>query len=166
VRRLTDLTDHPVPTDTINVNSVVQGMLALYGESLFASRGISVDTLSSPELAPVRGDRDSFKQIMLNLWKNSAEAMTEGGRFRIEARDSVWEGKYCYVEILLSDTGPGIPLDVMERLFQPLDPNRRPAHSGVGLSIVASLVAQLDGKITCQSSSTKGTSFTIRLPQA
>jgi signal transduction histidine kinase len=150
----------------VNVNSVVQGMLALYGESLFAARGISVDTLSSPELASVRGDRDSFKQILLNLWKNSAEAMPDGGRLRIEMRDSVQDGECWYVEILLSDTGPGIPPDVMERLFQPLDPHRRPAHSGVGLSIVASLVTQLGGKIVCQSSTAQGTCFSIRLPQA
>jgi putative nucleotidyltransferase with HDIG domain len=166
VRRLNGLTEQPLPVETINVNSVIQGMLALYGESLFAARGIAVDIQSSPELALVRGDRDSLKQILLNLWKNSAEAMSSGGRLQLTARDMVRDGERCYVEIVVSDTGPGIPPDVMERLFQPLDPHRRPTNSGVGLSIVASLVTQLAGTITCQSTPGQGTSFTIRLPQA
>jgi len=168
VRRLSGVTEPPVPSidTTIRVNQVIQGMLALYGESLFVARGIMVDSQIPPELALATGDRDSLKQILLNLWKNSAEAMPAGGRFLVTARDSVQEGADRYVEIQLSDTGPGIPPDVMERLFQPLDPLRRPAHSGVGLSIVGSLVAQLNGKISCQSSPKAGTQFTIRLPQA
>jgi signal transduction histidine kinase len=53
----------------------------------------------------------------------------------------------------------------MDRLFQPLDPNRRPGHAGIGLSIVATLVESLGGSITCQSNAGQGTSFIIQLPR-
>ncbi len=92
--------------------------------------------------------------------------MADGGRFRVATRAATDEKGEAMVEIHVADTGPGIPPDVMERLFQPLDPNRRPAHSGVGLSIVDSLVARLGGTISCQSSPDRGTEFTLRLPQA
>ncbi|HZV82015.1 MAG TPA: ATP-binding protein, partial [Geobacteraceae bacterium] len=111
-------------------------------------------------------DRDSLKQILFNLWKNSSEAMPSGGSFRIATCGTGQGSEGCGVEIQLSDSGPGIPPDVMERLFQPLDPDRRSANSGVGLSIVASLVEKLGGQIACNSSTGQGTTFTIRLARA
>ena len=69
-----------------------------------------------------------------------------------------------FVEISLSDSGPGLPPDVKQHLFQPLGQDRRPGHSGIGLSIVASLVEHLEGFITCQSDSMRGTTFKILLP--
>ena len=166
IRRLGDHAEQPPTAETVNVNSVIEGMMALYGESLFEANGIVVDSYLAPEAPVARADRDRLKQILLNLLKNSAEAMPQGGRLRIATRviDSGQPGGT--VEIQLSDTGPGMPPDVIECLFQPLDPGRRPEHSGVGLSIVASLVEQLGGTISCQSYPEKGTDFTIRLHQA
>jgi len=166
IRKLGDQAEQLPAVETVNVNSVIEGMLALYGESLFEANGITVDSYPAPELPVARADRDSLKQILLNLLKNSSEAMPDGGRLRITTRvvsDATAGGT---VEIHLSDTGPGMPPDVIECLFQPLSPDRRPAHSGVGLSIVASLVDQLGGTISCQSDPDKGTEFTIRLHQA
>lgn len=166
VRRLNDQREQPLPVETVNINALIEGMLALYGESLFETRGIVIDKQLSPDLPSVRGDRDSLKQILLNLWKNSAEAMPTGGRFCISSRAAREEDAGTTVEIRLSDSGPGIPADVKERLFQPLPPDRRPDNSGVGLSIVASLVDRLGGQITCSSSPEGGTTFTLRLAQA
>ncbi|MEI6704965.1 MAG: ATP-binding protein, partial [Deltaproteobacteria bacterium] len=104
-------------------------------------------------------------QILLNIWKNAADAMPTGGRFVISTRDNITKNGRHFVEILLSDSGPGLPPDVMQRLFQPLEPDRRPGHSGIGLSIVASLVERLGGIITCQSDSGHGTTFSILLPR-
>jgi putative nucleotidyltransferase with HDIG domain len=166
VRRLNDQPERPLPVETVNINALIEGMLALYGESLFETRGIVIDKQLAPDLPAVRGDRDSLKQILFNLWKNSAEAMPTGGRLRIFSRATGKEHGDTGVEIRLSDSGPGIPPDVKERLFQPLSPDRRPDNSGVGLSIVASLVDRLGGQITCSSSPEEGTTFTIRFVQA
>lgn len=166
VRRLNDQPEQPLPVETVNINALIEGMLALYGESLFETRGIVIEKQLTPDLPSVKGDRDSLKQILFNLWKNSAEAMPTGGSLRIFSRAAGEENAGNRVEIRLSDSGPGIPPDVMERLFQPLAPDRRPDNSGVGLSIVASLVDRLGGQITCSSSPENGTTFTIRLVQA
>lgn len=166
VRSLNDLPEQPAPAETVNANNLIDGMLALYGESLFESRGIDIDKQLALGLPAVKADRDSLKQILFNLWKNSAEAMPAGGSFRVVTAATGQDDDCGSVEIRLSDSGPGIPPDVMARLFQPLAPDRRPANSGVGLSIVASLVEKLGGQISCDSSPGDGTTFTIRLAQA
>jgi len=163
VRRLSDVPELPLSIETVNVNSLIEGMLALYGESLFETRGISIDKQLTQGFSTVKADRDSLKQILLNIWKNSAEAMPDGGSFHIFTSTTEDKDASDWLEIRLSDSGPGIPMDIKEQLFQPLAPNRRPANSGVGLSIVASLVERLGGQITCDSSTGEGTTFTIRL---
>jgi HD-like signal output (HDOD) protein/nitrogen-specific signal transduction histidine kinase len=165
VRSLGELVETPPATGAFDVNAVIGEMLALYGESLFSSCGIALIKSLEANLSPVGGDRDSFKQILFNIWKNGSEAMPEGGHFIISTRGNIIHDEQHYIEIHLSDSGPGIPQEVMERLFQPLPTNRRPGHFGVGLSIVASMVERLGGQISCQSQAGKGTSFIILLPQ-
>jgi signal transduction histidine kinase len=166
IRRLNEQPEQPLPVESVNVNALIEGMLVLYGESLFETRKIEISTRLATALPSVRADRDSLKQIFLNLWKNGAEAMPSGGNFLVSTEIIGRENCDSRVEIRLSDSGPGIPEDVRARLFQPLAPDRRPANSGVGLSIVASLVERLGGEITCDSSPGQGTTFTIRLALA
>jgi signal transduction histidine kinase len=165
VRGLNDRSELPLPAETVNVNSLIEGMLALYGESLFETRGIAIYKQLTQGISTVKADRDSLKQILLNIWKNSAEAMPDGGNFHIVTSAAGQEDSNGFLEIRLSDSGPGIPADVKAHLFQPLAPDRRPANSGVGLSIVASLVERLGGQISCESFPGEGTTFTIRLIQ-
>ncbi|MEI6205567.1 MAG: HDOD domain-containing protein [Desulfuromonadales bacterium] len=166
LQRLNSLNDASLRTGSVNINSVIDGMLSLYGDSLFTVCGISVEKVLAPSLLPITGDQDSVKQILLNIWKNSADAMTAGGRVVISTRGTIMKNGRHYVELILSDTGPGLPPDVMQRLFQTLESDRRPGHSGIGLSIVASLVERLEGMITCRSDAESGTIFTILLPFA
>jgi len=90
--------------------------------------------------------------------------MEAGGVLSVSTSRCVGQDGSGYIEVRMSDTGPGISTDVMDRLFKPLDSNRRPGRSGVGLSIVAALVGSLDGRITCQSKPGQGTLFSILLP--
>jgi nitrogen-specific signal transduction histidine kinase len=150
---------------TVNINSVIDGMLSLYGDSLFSVNGITVEKMLDRTLAPISCDQDGVKQILLNIWKNSAEAMPDGGRVLISTKDNVSRNGLQFVEILLSDNGPGLPPDVRQRLFQQLESDRRPGHSGLGLSIVAMLVGHLGGHISCQSEAGNGTTFSILLPR-
>jgi len=159
-------TDMTLPRqDSIDITAVVDGMLALYGEALFSDRGIIFEKELAPNLSPVQGDRDSIKQLLLNLWKNASEALSSQDTLTLSISDNVKYNDRFYVEIKVADSGPGLPLDVMQRLFKPLEPNRRPGHSGLGLSIVGELVERLGGHITCHSSEA-GTLFTILLQQA
>lgn len=165
VRRMGNATEALSATGKLDINSVIENMLVLYEESLFTSRGITVKKTLDPRLVLISSDQDSIKQILLNIWNNAGEAMASGGSFVISTHNDVNQNGRASIEIRLSDSGPGLPSDIMPHLFKPLDPNRRPGHSGVGLSIVAGLVERLDGCITCQSEAGRGTVFSILLPQ-
>lgn len=166
LRQLNRLPERSAAADVLNINTLIENMLVLYGTSLFTSRGITLTKSLDPLLLPVPCNSDSLKQVLLNLWNNASDAMSTGGCFTVSTQGNVNQGGRSYVEIRLDDTGPGIPPDVIQRLFQPLEPDRRPGHSGIGLSIVASLLQQLDGSITCRSKAGQGTSFSILLPQS
>jgi HD-like signal output (HDOD) protein/nitrogen-specific signal transduction histidine kinase len=165
LQRLKSLEDTAPVSGTVDINGVIEGMLSLYSDPLFSACGITVELALDPSVSPVSGDRDSVKQILLNIWKNAAEAMSEGGRVVISTRGPVTKNGRHFVEIIMNDSGPGLPPDVKQRLFQPLGQDRRPGHSGIGLSVVASLVKRLEGFITCQSDPGQGTTFSILLPR-
>ena len=149
----------------LDVNKLIESMIKLYGDPLFTDRGIATEISLDPDIGHINCDKDSVKQILLNLWNNASDAMAVDDCFFISTHANINQNGRNYIEIRLRDTGSGIPQDVMLNLFKPLDPNRRPGHSGVGLSIVAGLVERLEGHITCQSSAGRGASFSILLPQ-
>jgi HD-like signal output (HDOD) protein/nitrogen-specific signal transduction histidine kinase len=166
VRRLNNPAATVRNTGNLDINNLIDGMMSLYGDSLFTSRGIFIQKNLDPALTPISADRDIVKQILLNIWKNGSEAMKAGGCFVISTRDSVnLNGEY-FAEIQMSDSGPGLPHDVVKNIFEPLDPDRKPGHYGIGLSIVESLVEQLNGFIFFHSHPGVGTSFSILLPRA
>ncbi|MBV5338829.1 MAG: HDOD domain-containing protein [Deltaproteobacteria bacterium] len=167
IRRMGDLTSETNTVGTVDINAVIDSMVVLYGDSLFSGHGIIIEKELDPELSAVTCDRDSIKQILFNLWNNASDAITAGGYFVISTHDNINQDGRSYIEIRLSDTGPGLPPEVMQHLFQPLGPDRcRPGHAGLGLSIVAALVEQLEGRITCQSKAGRGTRFSILLPKS
>jgi len=156
--------DLEAPARSLDVNLVIQSLLVIYEETLFSSRGIDVKLELDEGLPLITCDRDPLKQIFFNIWNNASDAMEAGGVLSVSTSRCVGQDGSGYIEVRMSDTGPGISPDVMDRLFKPLDSNRRPGRSGVGLSIVAALVGSLDGRITCQSKPGQGTLFSILLP--
>lgn len=150
---------------TLDLNAAVEGLRALYAEPLFSSAGIELTLELQQPLAPTRADRDSLRQILLNLWKNAAEALPAGARVTTSTADHIHRDGRLYTQLCVADNGPGLPGDVMVQLFQPLGSARRAGHSGLGLSIVQGLVTRLGGHIACQSLPGRGTRFFILLPQ-
>jgi len=165
MRQMNRLPERSAAAATLDINTLIESMLVLYGRSLFTSRNITIAKSLEPLLMPVSCNRDSLKQVLVNLWNNASDAMPTGGCLTISTQGNINQGGCSYIEIRIDDTGPGLPTDVLGRLFQPLEANRRPGHSGIGLSIVADLMQQLDGFITCRSKAGQGTSFSILLPQ-
>ena len=161
----------PVPaTDSaeagaLDLNAAVEGLHALYAEPLFGSAGIELGLELQVPLALTRADRDSLRQLLLNLWKNAAEALPAGARVTTSTADHIHRDGRLYTQLCVADNGPGLPGDVMVSLFKPLGGVRREGHSGLGLSIVQGLVTRLGGHITCQSQPGRGTRFFILLPQ-
>jgi signal transduction histidine kinase len=166
IRQLSEDAEPPPLAEGVDLNTLLEGMRALYGESLFGARGITLQLELPAEPAIAKGDRDSVKQIVFNLWKNAAEAVPTGGQVVTSVAAQVNQNGRTYAELSIDDTGPGMPAEVMQQLYQPLDPPRQAGRSGLGLSIVRSLVDKLDGQITCRSRPGQGTSFAVLLPES
>jgi signal transduction histidine kinase len=105
------------------------------------------------------GDEQQLKQVLLNLVLNAVNAQPDGGTVSLGAKR---DGKN--VSITVADTGPGIPPDLLERVFDPFF-TTRPEGTGLGLSIVHRIVEGHGGRIDVDSSE-KGTVFTLSLPTA
>lgn len=164
LRGMGNLAEAARSEQTVAVNSMIESLLAIYRASLFENRGIHVHLELDPELPSVDTSRDSLKQILFNLWNNASDALQPGATLTVSTRAGfIFDGRSC-IEIDVTDTGPGLPADVQQQLFTPLASNRRPGHAGLGLSIVAELVQQLHGRITCRSKTGSGTGFSILLP--
>lgn len=143
--------------------TVVRELLALYGAPLFGERGIVVSTQFADDTEKVACDADSLKQMLVNLWKNAAEAMPAGGQFDIEITGGVVQNGRRHVGIRMQDTGAGMSEAAIRRLQFP-DESHTETERGHGLSIVGGLAARAGGKITCRSRAGAGTTLTLLLP--
>jgi signal transduction histidine kinase len=122
--------------------------------------GIRISVQQEAEGAEVRIDRDLVKQALLNIVVNAMQAMPEGGELRFES--SVTEDT---AEIRVSDTGPGIPPELREKIFR-LYYTTKKDGSGIGLAMTFRIVQLHDGTIDFTSEPGKGTTFLVRLPIA
>src|SRR5262245_16743091 len=112
---------------------------------------------------PVLGDRSRLMQILVNLGTNAVEAIPErGGRVTLLARtETTADAGRVIIEV--SDTGPGIPTERLERIWEPFF-TTKPEGTGLGLSIVRSLAGEQPGAaLTVQSGSGRGTTFRLSL---
>ena len=97
---------------------------------------------------------------MLNLIKNSSEAIPEQGTISVTAKlQSGW------LQISVTDNGPGIPNEVQDNLFKPFVTEGKPHGTGLGLAICQKLVHEHRGRLEYRPVETGGTRFDIRLPQ-
>jgi HD-like signal output (HDOD) protein/signal transduction histidine kinase len=154
------------PTETsrtTDVGKVVDDVLRLFRATEFVPASVQIVVRMQEEPAEIDGDADLLKQILVNLIKNAVEALGDGGKIEISNRGHVNRERKLYLELVVSDTGPGLSADVLANLFSPVRSSKEGANHGLGLSIVHSLVKKMQGLITCRSGKT-GTTFEILLP--
>ncbi|KAA3630099.1 MAG: HDOD domain-containing protein [Proteobacteria bacterium] len=165
IRRFTEIeTEEEVKPRAVDINQLLSDVMRLI-EPLIVGRNIEVKTDFDAALPPVMTRYDLLKQVMLNLVKNACEAMTNGGRLELSTQDYVyWHDREC-IEIVVSDSGPGIPPHVLANLFKPVTSTKGEGHGGLGLSIAKNLMDELEGFIGCRSSEAKGTRFQLLLPR-
>ncbi len=156
----------PAPVD-VDVGALVRELLVLYGDALFRVRSIQLDTEIPATATAVACDRDSLKQILLNLWKNASEALSLGQRFAIAISDEVIHNGERFVEIRMEDNGPGLPLAAQRLLLrtEPPKTTELDGKRGLGLSIVGALAERMGIPITCRSLAGAGSSITLLLPK-
>jgi signal transduction histidine kinase len=160
VKTFLDFT-RPVELNLANVplDEFVRDLVDLARPQADASRIRVVDERKA-EGVEVRIDRDLLKQAVLNIVVNAIEAMPAGGELRLESSAS---GDTA--EIRVSDTGPGIPPDLRDKIFR-LYFTTKQKGSGIGLAMAFRIVQLHDGTIDFTSEPGKGTAFFIRLPIA
>jgi signal transduction histidine kinase len=125
-----------------------------------AASGIEIGIEQSADSVVVRVDRDLLKQAVLNVAVNAIEAMPQGGQLRFQSSLTGDEA-----EIRITDTGPGIPPELREKIFR-LYFTTKNDGSGIGLAMTFRIVQLHDGTIDFVSEPDKGTSFFVRLPVA
>jgi nitrogen-specific signal transduction histidine kinase/HD superfamily phosphohydrolase YqeK len=167
-----DMFSQAAPTrfELTDVNGIVEDIIHIVKTPLFTASGTKITFRPEPMLPQIMTSRDALKQILLNLLKNASEAMDHGGT--VEVRTAIFSKKSYGsdvpqgdgIEIVVEDTGPGLPEMIMKSLYQPFVTTKKNGHSGLGLSIVHKTVKDLGGSISCASIPSEGTSFSIYLP--
>ncbi|HSU65231.1 MAG TPA: ATP-binding protein [Tepidisphaeraceae bacterium] len=132
-----------------------------YAQKTFDDRGIGcrIDD-SGPLSATV--DPLLLGQVVLNLILNAAEAMECGGTVTVEIRPPVSGLDAKQFQLIVRDTGPGIPSDVLDRIFNPFF-TTKDSGTGLGLSIVHRIIEAHDGTITVSNQQGGGARFEIRV---
>ena len=131
---------------------------------------IELVTEISDQLWPVDADAGALELALLNLAFNARDAMKDGGQLKISAHNVVLEGEPDglrgeHVALKVSDTGTGMPPEVMERVFEPFFTTKGYGEgTGLGLSQVFGFAKQIGGGIAVESRPGKGASFTLFLP--
>jgi len=145
------------------VNRVLQDVVHLfrYTKDVPESVHITAQTQNSP--SEIECHSDILKQVLVNLIKNSIEAMPVGGEIQLVNSGLVKREGRLYAELCVRDSGPGISPEMMAKLFSPTLSTKGNGHQGLGLNIVHNLVSEAHGSITCRSGD-KGTVFEILLP--
>ncbi len=144
------------------VEAAVQGAAPGY-----AAKGVSLETRVAQRLPPVQVDSDRLGEVLANLLENALRHTPSGGRVEVAAAH---DG--ATVELIVSDSGEGIPPEHLERVFERfhrVDPARARASggSGIGLSIARAIVEAHGGRIRAESEGTgRGARFVVALPVA
>jgi PAS domain S-box-containing protein len=147
----------PLQLKTVSLNDVVEKTLELLRPEI-ENRGVTVKTKLARDLTATPADATQLQQVLVNLVKNAAQAMTTGGTLTLrtgESGDGVW--------VSVADTGGGIPQEQINRIFEPFYTTKK-RGTGLGLMIVQRIVRAHGGRIELESNLGRGTTFRIWLP--
>jgi len=137
---------------------------------------VKLDLMHGRDLWPVKVDVSQFEQVIVNLAVNARDAMPDGGKLTVktanvtadESAQLSHKGMPAadYVRIDISDTGTGIPPDIVDKIFEPFFSTKEVGKgTGLGLSTVYGIVKQTGGFVYVDSVPGEGTSFRIFLPR-
>jgi two-component system cell cycle sensor histidine kinase/response regulator CckA len=140
-------------------------------------KSIEIKISLAEDLQPVSGDATQLHQVLMNLCVNARDAMPYGGKLRIEAENIDIDEAYAsmnieakpgpHVVITVSDTGVGIPAEIIDKIFDPFFTTKETGKgTGLGLSTVIGIVKNHSGFVSVYSEVGKATRFKVYLPVA
>lgn len=147
--------------NVVDINGCIHDTLYILQHHLKDRHGVEVITDLEPELPQIMGDESQLKQVIINLITNAFDATGEGGKIYITTRT----GNLGKVELIVEDTGCGIPVEIQDKLFEPFFTTKQVGKGiGIGLSMCYNIVQHHHGEIFVCSDMGKGASFKVTLP--
>ncbi|HYW93020.1 MAG TPA: PAS domain S-box protein [Gammaproteobacteria bacterium] len=144
-----------------NLNALVQEAIEI-GLVGLSDEGLVIERQLDPDLPACRCNRIQIQQVVMNLVRNAVEAMGDSPERRLTVETWSEDGT---AHVSVSDTGPGVPAHVRERLFQPFVTGKS-GGVGIGLSICRSIVENHGGRLTLETPDNGGTRFVFTVPRA
>jgi PAS domain S-box-containing protein len=159
----------------VNLNDHVVNIMDLLRRSI--GETIALSTSLAGDLGTIRADPSEIENAVLNLAINARDAMPKGGRLIIQTENiSLADEDACaetglgpgqYVRLSISDTGSGMPPEVVARAFEPFFTTKAPGRgTGLGLASIYGFVKQSGGNATIYSEPGRGTTVNLYLPRA
>jgi signal transduction histidine kinase len=143
----------------IEINEVIEDVCALVATHLRHNQ-ISFEFYADPDLPPVPGLDSQIRQVILNLFMNAVDAMTDGGRLTITTQFLADDREAL---ITVSDTGPGIEENIMPNIFEAFITNKE-RGTGLGLTISHEIILEHHGRIQAKNNPERGATISIWLP--
>ncbi|UPJ53679.1 CHASE3 domain-containing protein [Bradyrhizobium sp. 200] len=165
----------PLQPRNVDINATVLDIAKLLRPTL--GEQIEVNSILEQEVATAHIDASQLANSLLNMAINARDAMPNGGKLLLETRNVVLDEAYAqanpglkpgpYVMLAVSDTGTGMPQDVLDKVFEPFFTTKEVGKgSGLGLSMVYGFVKQSGGHIRIYSEAGHGTTIKLYLPPA
>ena len=159
--------------ESVLLDKLLEEVLKLIRETF--PKSIVIEEEIFPHLWLVHGDSTQLHQVLMNLCVNARDAMPDGGKLVISAENLGIDEPYSstnldlevgnYVVITITDTGIGIPENIIDRIFEPFFTTKEPGQgTGLGLSMAIGIVKNHDGAIQIKSESGNGAEFKVYLP--
>lgn len=165
IARITDLLNQlmefakpkPPALRSVEPHKILDSTLDLMNNE-FAKRDVDLEKRYEANGVQIQADPNQLRQVILNLVLNALEAIGQKGRVTVTT--SQQDGWFTFE---VADTGPGIDPKILPRLFEPFNTNK-PTGTGLGLSLVHSIIREHRGEIFAWSRPGQGTRFTVKLP--
>jgi two-component system, sporulation sensor kinase E len=141
-----------------NVNRIIMDILQLFRLSC-EEQQIKTETEIDHGLALAKGDPELIKQCLINLIKNSIEAMPRGGYLTLTTG---MEDEFIVIKV--GDTGKGIPREIREKVFNPFFTTKKGEGAGLGLAMTKKIIEDMGGRLELFSQENKGTTIALYLP--
>ena len=164
----------PLQPERVDINEVIGAIVRLLTRTL--GENITIEMSLAANVWPVQIDRAQFEAVIANLATNARDAMPRGGALLIDTRNGQLDAAYAaahtdvtpgdYVVVEVSDSGTGMPPDILSRIFEPFFTTKEQGKgTGLGLSMVFGFMKQSGGHVTVYSEPGKGTTFRLYLPR-
>ncbi len=145
----------------VDMNQCVLDTLFILKHHIREHHSVTVKTKLEKELPLIKGDESQLKQVIINLFTNALDAIGDEGEIVIKTVT----GKDGDVDLIVEDSGSGIPFEMKDKLFEPFFTTKPVGKGiGVGLSTCYTIVKNHGGEINVTSDEGKGSTFHVTIP--